>query len=132
MSRLAHVAGHLLGLHIAGGAALLLIGATAVSHLRGCVAGLIAQRSRCMRIVSRDLGVVRPSWGRAVRAGLDDQRTTVSAASVRLGISRQYLERLLSGEAETIPIAHLISISDLAGVDPQEHTTAKDPWQNPS
>ena len=37
-------------------------------------------------------------------------------------------ERLLAGVAKTIPIEHLLALSNLAGVDPAAHTTPRTTW----
>ena len=84
-----------------------------------------------MRIVGHDLGTVRAPWGAAVRSGLDVAGLTLRAVSKRLGVSRQYVARLLAG-APTIPADHFQTLCELAGIDPTEFCDPKDPWQNPS
>lgn len=117
MRPIGHVLGCVLGLHIAGGAALVLVGTVALVQLSGC-----------MRVTCRELAIVRKTWGTAVGRGLADAGITIVDAAGRLGISRQYVERLLAGVAKTIPLEHLLALSSLAGVDPAAHTTPRTTW----
>lgn len=130
-----HVVGQALGTSISIGAALVLLGAVALGRALDCGRRADAQPCGCMRITARDLGTARASWGPAVRAGLDARGVSVSAVSRRLGVSRQYVERLLAGRVPTIPVEHLLELTNLAGIDPAKHTRPNRkipiPWQNP-
>lgn len=91
-------------------------------------AGAIVQLCGCMRVTCRELAVVSKSWGTAIAAGLVDAGLTIASAAEQLGVSRQYIERLLRGVAQTIPLGHLLALSNLAGVDPAAHTTPRTTW----
>lgn len=123
ITRLGRACEMVLAWHIAGGAALALVGAASIVQLSGC-----------MRVTCRELATVRKTWGTAIIRGLLDAGVTIANAAEQLGVSRQYIERLISGAAKTIPLEHLLSLSAMAGVDPAAHTTTRTPWpsQKPS
>lgn len=135
MSRVSEVVGFVVGAHIAGGVAVLLIGAVALDRFAACVRQAAAQPCGCMRVTSRGLGTVSETWGPTARAGLTAQAITMTKVCKALHVSRQYVDRLLDGMSATIPIEHFESISRMAGIDPAEHftpstTSTIQPWQS--
>jgi hypothetical protein len=127
-----HVLGHAIGWNIAIGAGLVLLGAVALQRLIDCARWPGTQPSGCMRITARELGTVSASWGVAVRAGLDARGIRVASVCATLGVSRQYLDRLLAGRVPTIPVEHFLALTLLAGVDLAPHVRLNpeaNPWQ---